>query len=87
MKIEEIITLDPNKSIEIRRIEIENLGNSEEVLEIVTSFEIGAPSSIFFQTPSMPNVYEQRSYLQSEDLSLKKIIIILPCFENYHHPN
>ena len=39
LKVEEIVTVDPNKAIEIRRIEIENLGNNEEVLEIITSFE------------------------------------------------
>ncbi len=39
LKIDEIITLDPNKAIEIRRIEIENLGNNEEVLEIIAGFE------------------------------------------------
>ena len=39
LKIEDICVLDPNKPIEIRRLEIENLGNSEEVLEIISSFE------------------------------------------------
>jgi cyclic beta-1,2-glucan synthetase len=39
LKIEEIVCLDPNKAIEIRRIEIENLGNSEEVLELIADFE------------------------------------------------
>ncbi len=39
LKIEEIVSLDPNKALEIRRIEIENLGNSEEVLEIIMDFE------------------------------------------------
>ena len=39
LKIEEIVSLDPNKPIEIRRLEIENIGNSDEVLEIITDFE------------------------------------------------
>ena len=39
LKIEEIIALNPNKNIEIRRLEIENLGTSEEFLEIVSAFE------------------------------------------------
>ena len=39
LKIEEIVSLDPNRGIEIRRIEIENLGNGEEFLEIITDFE------------------------------------------------
>ena len=39
LKIEEIICLDPNKAIEIRRLKIENLGNTDEVLEIVADFE------------------------------------------------
>ena len=34
-----ISAVDPNKAIEIRRLKIENLGNSEEVLEIISSFE------------------------------------------------
>ncbi len=39
LKIEEIVSLDPNKAIEIRRIEIENLGNQEEFLEVIVDFE------------------------------------------------
>ena len=39
LKIEEIVCLDPNKAIEIRRLEIENLGNTDEVLEIIADFE------------------------------------------------
>lgn len=39
LKIEEIVSLDPNKPIEIRRLEIENLGSSQEVLEIIVDFE------------------------------------------------
>ena len=39
LKIEEIISLDPNKPVEIRRLEIENLGNTDEVLEIIVDFE------------------------------------------------
>lgn len=39
LKIEEIVSLDPNRAIEIRRIEIENLGNQDEVLEIIVDFE------------------------------------------------
>ena len=39
LKIEEIVFVDPNKSIEIRRLEIENIGSSDEVLEIIIDFE------------------------------------------------
>lgn len=39
LKIEEIVSLDPNKPIEIRRLEIENLGSSQEVLEVIVDFE------------------------------------------------
>ena len=39
LRVEEIISLDPNRPIEIRRIKIENLGNQEELLEIITDFE------------------------------------------------
>ena len=39
LKIEEIVSLDPNKPIEIRRLEIENLGNTDEVLEVIVDFE------------------------------------------------
>ena len=39
LKIEEIVCLDPNKPIEIRRIRLENLGNQDEVLEVVSDFE------------------------------------------------
>ena len=39
LKIEEIVTVDPNKPIEIRRLEIENLGNNEEIVEIISEFE------------------------------------------------
>ena len=39
LKIEEIVSLDPNKPIEIRRLEIENLGSSQEVIEIIVDFE------------------------------------------------
>ena len=39
LKLEEIIALDPNKPVEIRRLEIENLGKQDEVLEIYFDFE------------------------------------------------
>ena len=39
LKIETTVSLDPNKAVEIRRVEIENLGNSDEVLEIISDFE------------------------------------------------
>lgn len=39
LKIQETVSLDPNRAIEIRRITIENLGNQDEVLEVVTDFE------------------------------------------------
>ena len=39
LKIEEIISLDPNNPIEIRRLELENLGNQDEVIEIIVDFE------------------------------------------------
>lgn len=39
LKIEQIVTIDPNKAVEIRRLEIENLGSNEEILEIISEFE------------------------------------------------
>jgi len=39
LKIEEIVCLNPNKNVEIRRIEIENLGNQDEVIEVIVDFE------------------------------------------------
>ena len=39
LKIDEIITIDPSKAIEIRRLEIENFGNSEEFFEIISELE------------------------------------------------
>lgn len=39
LKIDLYITIDPDKSIEIRRLEIENMGNSEEIFEVVSEFE------------------------------------------------
>ena len=39
LKIEETVSLDPNRPIEIRRIEIENLGSQDEVFEVIVDFE------------------------------------------------
>ena len=39
LKISETVFLDPNRAIEIRRIELENLGNQDEVFEIIVDFE------------------------------------------------
>lgn len=39
LKFEVIVTVDPNKPIEIRRIEIQNSGKNDEVLEIICEFE------------------------------------------------
>ena len=39
LKISETVTLNPNKNVEIRRLEIENLGSSEEFFEIISDFE------------------------------------------------
>ena len=39
LKYEETVFLDPNKDIEIRRLEIFNLGNQEEILEVIIDFE------------------------------------------------
>ena len=39
LKVDEIIALDSSNSIEIRRLEIENFCNSEEVLEIISELE------------------------------------------------
>lgn len=38
IKFEVTVTLDPDKCIEIRRVEIENLGKSDEVLEVICEF-------------------------------------------------
>ena len=39
LKLDLYITIDPDKAIEIRRLEIENMGNSEEIFEVVSEFE------------------------------------------------
>ena len=39
LKFEVTVTLDPDKCVEIRRVEIENLGKSDEVLEVICEFE------------------------------------------------
>ena len=39
IKFEIVVTLDPDKAVEIRRIKIENLGVSEEVVEVICEFE------------------------------------------------
>lgn len=83
LKIEEIITLDPNKSIEIRRIEIENLGNSEEVLEIVTSFEPALSEKMQeYAHPSFNKLFlkfeeeNENIILERKDRNLKKSIYL-----------
>ncbi len=39
IKFEVTVTLDPDKCVEIRRVQIENLGQSDEVLEVICEFE------------------------------------------------
>ncbi len=39
LKFEVTVTLDPDKCVEIRRVEVENLGKSDEVLEVICEFE------------------------------------------------
>jgi len=39
IKYEVTVSLDPDKCIEIRQVEIENLGSNDEVLEIICEFE------------------------------------------------
>ena len=39
LKIDLYITIDPDKAIEVRRLEIENMGNSEEIFEVISEFE------------------------------------------------
>lgn len=39
IKFEITVTLDPDKAIEIRRVEIENLGKNDEILEVICEFE------------------------------------------------
>lgn len=46
LKFEVIVTLDPNKCIEIRRIEIENYSKNDEVLEVICEFEPSLSSKI-----------------------------------------
>ncbi|MCI8309282.1 MAG: hypothetical protein HFJ45_03560 [Clostridia bacterium] len=38
IKVTRIVTLNPNKPVEIRRIEIENFGSNEEILEVIADF-------------------------------------------------
>lgn len=60
LKIEEIVCLDPNRPLEIRRLEIENMGNSEEVLEVVGYFE-----------PSLSQKMEEYSHPSFNKLFMK----------------
>ena len=39
LRVNESIILDPNRPVEIRRLEIENIGNQDEVLEIIFDME------------------------------------------------
>lgn len=39
LKLDLKITIDPDKAVEIRRLEIENMGKTSEILEIVSEFE------------------------------------------------
>ena len=39
LKLNETIFLDPNRPVEIRKLEINNLGNYDEVLEVIFDFE------------------------------------------------
>lgn len=39
LKLDLKITIDPDKAIEIRRLEIENMGKASEILEIISEFE------------------------------------------------
>ena len=39
LKLDLKVTIDPDKAIEIRRLEIENMGKATEILEIISEFE------------------------------------------------
>ena len=39
LKLSTSVILDPNKALEIRKIEIENIGSTEEIYELVSEFE------------------------------------------------
>lgn len=58
IKITRIVTLNPNKPVEIRRIELENLGSSEEILELSADFiPILSEVASEYSHPSFNNMF------------------------------
>ncbi len=60
LKINLIISLNPNKPVEIRKLQIENLGSQEEFLEIIADFE-----------PSLSNKMDEYSHPAFNKLFMK----------------
>jgi cellobiose phosphorylase len=58
VKITKIITLNPNKPVEIRRLEIENLGSNEEILEVIADFvPVLSEANAEYAHPSFNNMF------------------------------
>ena len=72
LKISETVCIDPNKPIEIRRIEIENLGNQEELLEIVTDFEPSLSRKMQEYSHPAFNKLFMRMYEENENIVFEK---------------
>ena len=72
LKIEEIISLDPNRPIEIRRIEIENLGNQDDVFEIVVDFEPSLSSKMQEYSHPAFNKLFMKFDIVNEDIVFEK---------------
>ena len=54
----------PNEAIEIRRLELENIGNEEEFLEAITHFE-----------PVLSNKYQDYAHPAFNNLFLKFLLV------------
>ena len=71
-KIKEIVSLDPNKPIEIRRLEIENLGSSDEVLEIIVDFEPSLSKKMQEYSHPVFNKLFTKFYEENENIIFEK---------------
>ena len=72
LKIEEIASLDPNRPIEIRRLEIENLGSTDEVLEVIVDFEPSLSKKMQEYSHPAFNKLFMKFYEENENIIFEK---------------
>ena len=72
LKVEEIVSLDPNRAIEIRRIEIENLGTTDEVIEIIADFEPSLSNKMQEYAHPAFNKLFMKLYKEDENIIFEK---------------